>query len=103
MGNFVKPTDTHRFLDTTSCHPYHCEKRIPYYCQALRLNRIFSDNENVDRRCNRLEKWFTEKGYIKKMIRKQILSARKKAYLVCDSMNTTTTFTTEACQETFII
>ena len=27
---FVKPTDTHQFLDPTSSHPYHCEKGIPY-------------------------------------------------------------------------
>ena len=27
---FVKPTDTHQFLDPTSCHPYHCKKGIPY-------------------------------------------------------------------------
>ena len=25
---YIKPTDTHRFLDT-SCHPYHCKKTIP--------------------------------------------------------------------------
>ena len=51
---FVKPTDTHRFLDPTSYHPYHCKKGIPY-SQALRLNRICSDNENFDKR-NNLEK-----------------------------------------------
>ena len=22
---FVKPTETHQFLDPTSCHPYHCK------------------------------------------------------------------------------
>ena len=27
---FVKPTDTHQFLDPTSCHPYHCKKSTPY-------------------------------------------------------------------------
>ena len=26
----VKPTDTHQFLDSTSCHSYHCKKSIPY-------------------------------------------------------------------------
>ena len=52
---FVKPTDTHQFLDPTSSHPYHCKKGIPY-SQALRLNRICSDNENFDKRCNDLEK-----------------------------------------------
>ena len=73
---FVKPTDTHQFLDPTSCHPYHCKKGIPY-SQALRLNRICSDNGTFDRRCNDLEKWLMERGYNEKMIRKQILGARK--------------------------
>ena len=26
---FVKPTDTHNFLDPASCHSYHCKKGIP--------------------------------------------------------------------------
>ena len=25
----IKPT-CHQFLDSTSCHPYHCKKGIPY-------------------------------------------------------------------------
>ena len=63
---FVKPTDTHQFLDPTSSHPYHCKKGIPY-SQALRLNRICSDNENFDKRCNDLEKWLMERGYYEKI------------------------------------
>ena len=66
---FVKPTDTHQFLDPTSFHPYHCIKGIPY-SQTLRLNRICSDNNNFDKRCNNLESWLLEKGYSEKMIRK---------------------------------
>ena len=66
----------HQFLDPTSCHPYHCKKGIPY-SQALRLNRICSDNKTVDRRCNDLEKWLMERGYNEKMIRKQILSGQE--------------------------
>ena len=27
---FVKATDTHQFLDPSSCHPNHCKKGIPY-------------------------------------------------------------------------
>ena len=73
---FVKPTDTHQFLDPTSSDPYHCKKGIPY-SQALRLNRICSDNANFDKRCNDLEKWLMERGYNEKMIRKQILRARE--------------------------
>ena len=79
MGNlrqilFVKPTDTHQVLDPTSSHPYHCKKGIPY-SQALRLNRICSDNTNFDKLCNDLEKWLMERGYNEKMIHKQILRA----------------------------
>ena len=32
---FVKPTDTHQFLDPSSSHPCHCKKGIPY-SQALK-------------------------------------------------------------------
>ena len=42
----IKPTDTHQFLDATSCHPYHCKKSIPY-SQALRYKRICSDNKSL--------------------------------------------------------
>ena len=73
---FVKPTDTHQFLDPSSSHPYHCKKGIPY-SQALRLNRICSDNESFDKCCNDLEGWLMERGYNGKMIRKQILRARE--------------------------
>ena len=73
---FVKPTGIHQFLDPTSCHPYHCKKGIPY-SQALSLNRICSNSKTFDRLCNDLEKWLMERGYNKKMIRKQILSTRE--------------------------
>ena len=73
---FVKPTDTHQFLDPTSCHPYQCKKGVPY-SQTLRLNRICFDNNNFDKRCNELESWLLEKGYSAKMVRKQVLRARE--------------------------
>ena len=50
---FVKPTDTHQFLDPTSCHHYHCKKATPY-SQTLKL-KICSDNSNFDKRCNEIE------------------------------------------------
>ena len=72
---YVKPTDSHQYLHSSSCHPYHCKKGIPY-SQALRLNRICSDPISFDRRCNDLEKWLIERGYSEREVRKQILRAR---------------------------
>ena len=73
---FVKLTDAYQFLDSSSSHPYHCKKGIPYI-QALRLNRICSDNEGFNKLCNDLEGWLMERGYNGKMLRKQILRARE--------------------------
>ena len=72
---YVKPADSHQYLHASSCHPYHCEKMIPY-SQALRLNRICSDPNSFDRRCNDLEKWLIERCYSEREVRKQILRAR---------------------------
>ena len=41
------------------------KKGIPY-SQALRLNRICSDNANFDKRCNDLEKWLMERVITRK-------------------------------------
>ena len=51
------------------------QKGIPY-SQALRLNRICSNNEFFDKRCNDLEKYLLERGYSEKMVRKKIIRAR---------------------------
>ena len=73
---YVKPTDTHQYLHASSCHVYHSKKSIPY-SQALRLNRICSNNSLFDKRCNQLEDWLCKRGYSNKMVRNQILAARK--------------------------
>ena len=62
---YVKPTDTHQYLHSSSCHSYHCKKGITY-SQTLRLNRICSDSTYCDRRFNDLERWLLERGYKKK-------------------------------------
>ena len=72
---YVKPTNCHPYLLSSSCHPFYCKKCIPY-SQALRLNRIFSNNEFFDKICNDLEKHLLEKDYSEKMVRKEILRAR---------------------------
>ena len=69
---YVKPTDSYQYLLSSSCHPF---KAIPY-SQALRLNRICSNNEFFDKRYSDLEKHLLERGYIEKMVRQEILRAR---------------------------
>ena len=66
---YVKPTNNHPYLLSSSRHPFYCKECIPY-SQALRLNRIFSNNEFFDKRCNDLEKYLLEKDYSEKMVRK---------------------------------
>jgi len=73
---YVKDTDTHQYLDASSCHVFHCKKAIPY-SQALRLNRICSEGKDFDKRCNDLESWLKSRGYSDKLVRNQILRARK--------------------------
>ena len=71
----VKPTDSHQYLLSCSCHPFYCKKGIPY-SQALRLNRVYSNNKFFDKRCNDLEKYLLDRGYSERMVRKEILRAR---------------------------
>ena len=73
---YVKDTDTHQYLLASSCHPSHCKRSIPF-SQCLRLNRICSEVSFFDKRCNDLEHWLKLRGYSDKLVRKQILEARK--------------------------
>ena len=73
---YVKPTDSHQYLLSSSCHPFHCKKGIPY-SQTLRLNRICSSNDFFDKRCNDLELWLIERGHNTKLVHQQVLRGRK--------------------------
>ena len=74
---YVKPTDTHQYLDASSCHVTHSKTSIPY-SQALRLNRICSEPHEFDLRCNELETWLIKRGYDQKLVRTKVLDARRK-------------------------
>ena len=74
---YIKPADTHQYLNASSCHVYHPKKSIPY-SQALRLNSIFSENSFYNKRCNEVDVWLREQGYSDKLVRQQILKARKQ-------------------------
>ena len=53
---YVKLTDTNQHLHASLCHVSHCKKSIPL-SQALRLNKICSENAFFDKRYNELEVW----------------------------------------------
>ena len=72
----IKPSYTHQYLHASSCHVFYFKKSIPY-SQALRLNRICSENSFFDKRCNDLEILLKGRGYSDKLVRKQILKAWK--------------------------
>ena len=44
----VKSTDTHKYLLSSSCHPNHIKRSIPY-CLALKLRRICSTDDSFKR------------------------------------------------------
>ena len=71
---YVNSTDSHQYLHSSSCHPYHCKKRIPKSL-VICLNKICSDPNSFDRRRNDFEKWLIEREYSKREVRKQILRA----------------------------
>ena len=64
---YVKSTDTHQYLRSNSCHPFHCKNGIPY-SQASRLNRICSDTNSFDKHCNDLERFLLKRGYSSKLV-----------------------------------
>ena len=61
---YFKPTDSHLYLDNSSCHPEHEIKNIPKG-QFLRLRRICSDITDFIRECNRYIAYFIARGYDK--------------------------------------
>ena len=69
---YVKPTDSHQYLQSSVCHPFHCKKCIPF-SQALKLNCICSETNYFDKRCNDLERFLLGRGYSSELVQKEIL------------------------------
>ena len=59
---YVKPTDTHQYLDYTSSHPKHNKKSV-VYSQTLRFGRICSFETDFAKRKNEMKSWFLNSGY----------------------------------------
>ena len=53
------------------------QKKSTPYSQVLHFNRIYLENPFFDKRFNNLEVWLKHHGYNEKLVRQQILKARK--------------------------
>ena len=72
---YVKPTDTHQYLEYTSSHPEHTKKSI-VYSQTLRLRRICSFETDFLKRKNEMKSWFLKRGYPERLIDKEMKKFR---------------------------
>ncbi len=68
---FVKPTDSHAYLNYSSCHPRHIVNSIPY-SQALRIIRICSNPESRKSRLSDLQNNLISRGFPAKLVRRSI-------------------------------
>ena len=64
---YSKPTDTHQYLLSNSCHPSHCKKAIAY-SQALRIRRICSTDTLYKRRSSDLRKHLVSRGHSERRV-----------------------------------
>ena len=71
---FIKPTDTHQFLLSSSCHPGHVKSGIAF-SQALRIKRICSDPERASTHCRDLEEFLCQRGHNRRKVRHNIRKA----------------------------
>ena len=70
----VKPTDTHQYLQANSCHPTHCKTAIPFG-QPLRLCRICSKQDSLQKRCQELKHHLMNRGYEEQQLDSEIQRA----------------------------
>jgi hypothetical protein len=74
---YSKPTDTHQYLLTSSCHPKHCCKNITYSL-ALRIRRICSNDSTFEKRAEELSKHLLRRGYCNDSVSRAIQKARNQ-------------------------
>ena len=68
---YTRPTDTHQYLHAQSCHHAVCKKSIPYR-QAVRMKRICSEEEDLQRKLEDLESWLVNRVYRAESVRREI-------------------------------
>ena len=60
--HYTKPTDSHNYINYSSCHPRACKNSIPY-SQFLRLRRICSETEDFVEKSKQLAFYFHKADY----------------------------------------
>ena len=73
---YSKPTDSHLYLHSKSCHPHHVIRNIPKG-QFLRLRRICSNTADYISKANTFIKYFLDRGYDKNNIENAAKTALK--------------------------
>ena len=68
---YTKPTDTHQYLHATSFHRALYKNSIAYG-QAIKLKRICSKENNLQRNLVSLESWLVNRGYRVEIVRPEI-------------------------------
>ena len=71
---YSKPTDTNQYLLSSSCHPPHVTKSIPY-SQALKIRRICSTDKSLKKRLGQLKNHLKRRGYKQSIIKKSFNKA----------------------------
>jgi len=66
---YCKDTDTHNYLDYSSCHPPSCKDNIPY-SQFLRIKKICSNPKDYKENSSKYTSYFQNKGYPTHLINK---------------------------------
>ena len=59
---YTKPTDSHNYINYSSCHPRACKNSIPY-SQFLRLRRICSDEDDFVEKSKQLAFYYHQADY----------------------------------------
>ena len=74
---FYKQTDSHSYLNYTSCHPPSTKSSIPY-SQFLRLRRLCSSDEDFEIKARQMAGFFVSQGYEEQCVTNGLSRARQK-------------------------
>ena len=67
----MEPTDCHQYLDYSFGHPEHTKRSI-VYSQLLRVSRICSRENDLNRHKSNMKIWFQKQGYPENIIENEM-------------------------------